>query len=239
MNLVEINETYNSIVREFHISTSVLREMKEVIEALAICRINICALLKISKFDSESLDLKEEELKLTISKNKCNIKHCEEEQIELKQRIEANKLEIRAIRIQINVLEDKLLSEQQESRKLREALGIFLSRDKFKIIKQIFLSRYRRVFFKYSHESIIKTKIMESNITKGIMRHEKQSLHNAINGYTRKIAMDKRSIAQIRKSIINIQKCIDFSNVKLLGIEDYKEMEKKFRVQITEVTRIK
>ena len=213
--------------------------MKEVIEALAICRINICKLLKLSKFDSESLNLNERELIITINQNKCNIKDFEEKQIELKQTIEVYKLEIRTIRLQINELEHKLLSEQQVSRKLREDLRIFLSRLKFKIIKQIFLSRYRRVFRKYCDESIIKTKIMESNITKGIIRHEKQSLDDTINGYTRKIAMDKRSIAQMRKSIINMQKSIDFSNVKLLGIEDYKEMEKKFRLQISEVNKVK
>ena len=239
MNLIEKNEIYNSLIKELHLSNSVLEQVKDDIEALAKSRVNICKLLKMSKFDSESLNVNKRELVLNINKNKCSIEDCEEKQIQLKHRIDIYKSEIKTIRLHLSELEDKLLAEQQESRKLREALHIFISREKFKIIKKILLRSHRKVFLKYYDESIIKTKIMESTRRREITRKEKQSLDNIINSHIRKIAMDKRSIAQMRKSIINMQKFIDFSNVKLKVIENYKEMEKRFRAEIAVVNSFK
>jgi hypothetical protein len=232
------SEIYNSIVREFQLSSSTLEQMKEIVDALIKSRMDICKLLKISKFKAETLDVNEKEFIRNIDINKSNIKNYEKKQIELIDKIKVNKQEIKVIRLHINKLEEKIIQEQQESRELREALRIFFSREKFKFIKRLLVRKYRRVFLKYSNELSIKSQIKECNIRKEKIREEKQIFIKSIDSYNRKIIASKIALAQMRKNIINMQKCIEFLNTKLQSLKDYKETEKEFRVQAHKYERL-
>ena len=229
--MLKENEIYNSIVSEFQLSGSILDQMKESVEALTKSRMDICKLLKITKYQAEALDANEKEFIRNININKSNIKDYEKKQIELKDKIKVNKKEIKLIKLHINKLEDKLKQEQQESRKLSETLRIFLSREKFKFIKKLMIRKYRKVFLKYSDELSIKSEIKESNKRKEIIREEKQNFNDAIERHNRKIIINKITLAQMRKSIINMQKRIDFFITNLQNLNDYKELEKKFILQ--------
>jgi hypothetical protein len=237
--ILEDNEMYSSVVKEFQLSNSVLEQMKEAAYALAKTRMDLWKLLKLPKIKAgnidEDLDSNENEILTNININKSNIKDYEKKQIQLKCKIKVMKQENKAIKLKISELEDKLKQEQQEGRKLRETLRIFISREKFKSIKKILLRRYRKVFLKYSNELSIENKILQCNKRKEKIREEKQSLNNIIKGYTKKITTDKKAIAEMRKNIINMEKSIGFSNIKLQGIKDYKEMEKKFRKQANQL----
>lgn len=228
----EYKEIYDCIIREFQLNVSTLEQVKESVETLAKARIEICKLFKISKFMDEALNLTEKELIRNININVSNIKDYEKKQIELNDKIKIYKQEIKLIKIHINKLEIKLMEEQKESRKLSEALHIFLSREKFKFIKKIILKKYRKVFLRYVNELNIKTEIVKCNKRKGEIRQEKQNFNNSIERYNRKIIIAKIALAEIRKGIINMQKSIDFSTIKLRSLEEYIEREKKFGLEV-------
>lgn len=228
----EYKEIYDCIIREFQLNVSTLEQVKESVETLAKARIEICKLFKISKFMDEALNLTEKELIRNININISNIKDYEKKQIELNDKIKIYKQEIKLIKIHINKLETKLMEEQKESRKLCEALHIFLSREKFKFIKKIILKNYRKVFLRYVNELSIKTEIVKCNKRKGEIRQEKQNFNNSIERYNRKIIIAKIALAEMRKGIINMQKSIDFSTIKLRSLEDYIEREKKFGLEV-------
>jgi chromosome segregation ATPase len=237
--ILEDNETCNSIVNEFQLSNSDLERLKEATCALTKARMDLWKLLKLPKIKIENLDeslnLSEKEILTNVNINKSNIKDCEKKQVQLRDKISLVKQEIKVLKLQINKLEDRLKKEQQESRKLRETLRIFISREKFKSIKKILLRRYRKVFLKYSNELSIETKIIECNKRKDEIREEEQSLCNIIKGYNRKITTDKKVIAEMRKIIIGMEKSIGYYSIKLQGIKDYKEVERKFRRQVNEL----
>lgn len=229
--MLEDNEIYNSILEEFQLSGSILEEMKKEVEAFAKSRMNICKLLKIPKVSAETLDANEKEFIKNININKSKIKGYQKKQIELKNKIKVSKQEIKVIKLHINKLESKLIQEQIQSKKNNEALRIFIRREKFKFIKKIIFSSYRKVFLQYSNESYIKTKIMEGNKRKEEIRKEKQNINNSIDKYNRKIIVDKIALAKTRKSIITMQKRIDLFLFKIQRLVEYKEIEKIFRLE--------
>ncbi len=51
--MIENKEIYNSIVKEFQLSSSILEQMKNAVEALTKSRIEICKLLKIPNVKTE------------------------------------------------------------------------------------------------------------------------------------------------------------------------------------------
>ncbi|HEY5589009.1 MAG TPA: hypothetical protein VIK86_08645 [Candidatus Paceibacterota bacterium] len=229
--MVEDNEIYNDIVIEFKLNSSILEEMKSEVEALTKFRRNICKLLKITVFEAETLKVYEKEFIKNIDINKLKIKDFEKKQIELKDKIKQCKQEIKLIKLSLNKLENRFVEEQKQSKKYNAALQIFLKRENFKFIKKILFTSYRRVFLKYSNEFSIKTKIMECNKRKEKIRHEKQYVNNSINKYNKKIILDKVALAQMRKNIINMEKGIDFFHKRLGSLGEYKEIEKKFRLE--------
>ena len=52
-----------------------------------------------------------------------------------------------------------------------------------------------------------------------------------IKGYAKKITIDKKAMAEVRKNIISMEKSIELSYIKLQGIKNYKDIENKFRLQ--------
>lgn len=233
--ILEENEMYNSIIKEFLISDSVLEQMKEAIYKLAKARMDLWKLLKIQMINTENIDeylsVNEKEIIISIKVNEANIKGYELKQIEFIEKIKILKEKVKVVKLQINALEAMIKQEQQESRRLRENLRIFISREKFKTIKKILLRRYRKVFLKYSNELSIEKKIFECNKRKEKIRDEEENLNNIIKGYAKKITTDKKAIAEARKNIISMEKSIELSNIKLQGISTYKEIENKFRRQ--------
>lgn len=242
-SLLEDNEMFNLVVKEFKISNSDLEQVKEPVKALIRVRMELLRLLKLPKVNivnlNECLDESEKKIVANIKTNESVIKSCEKKQIELKDKIKLIKQEIKVIKPRIGELEDMIKNEQQEGRRLRETLRIFISREKFKSIKKILLSRYRKVFLKYSNELSIENKIIECNQRKVKIREEVQSLNNIIKGYTRKITTDRKALAEIKKNIISMEKSIEFFYIKLQGIKDYKEMEDKYRQQANQFSIIK
>ncbi|MBK5242729.1 hypothetical protein [Clostridium sp.] len=230
--MLEYNEVYNSIIKEFKLCDSSLKQTSETAEGLTKARIEICKLLKMSEYNAETLNENKKRLIAKIDINKLNIIDCEKKQIALKEEIIIKKKEIKVIKIHINELEHKITQEKQESRKFREALYIFISREKFKIIKKIIIRRYRKVFLKYSSEIIIKTEIMECNRRKENIREEKQNFNNTMEICNKKIIMIKKVLAETRKKIINNQKSNRFIFLKLQKLEEYKKNEKKFRLEV-------
>lgn len=236
--MIEDNEIYNSIVREFELEGSILEKMEEAVETLTKSRMEICKVLKITKFNAETLVYNEQDLIRDININKSNIKDYEKHQIELKDKIKLNKQEIKVVKININKLNGKYSKEKQESRNLSEALRIFISREKFKLLKRFLVRRYRKVFMKYSNVLIIKTKIVEGNRRKEKIRGEKRNSNDSIASYNRKITMDKLALAEMRKSIIIKQKGIDFFIIKLQSLEEYKERETKFKLEFQQYEKL-
>ena len=205
--------------------------MKIEVEALTKSRRDLCKLLKITVYQPENLDTYEKEFIKNIDINKSKINGFEKNQIELKDKIKVCKQEIKVIKLHINKLENNIVQEQKQSKKYNEALRIFLRREKFKFIKKILFKTYRRVFLKYSNELSIKTKIVECNKRKEKIRQEKQYLNNSIDKYKKKIIVDKIALAQMRKSIINMEKGIDFFLIRIQNLSDYREMENMFRIE--------
>lgn len=233
----EHNEINNSIVSEFQLSEDAIEQMKEAVKALTESRMEICKLFKIPRFNAKNLYEDEKELIRKISFSKSNIQDYEKKQIELKDKIKANKIEVKVIKLHINNLEDKLRHEQQESKKFRVDLGIFICKEKFKFIKKLFVRKYRKVFMKYNNELSIKTKILECNNRKEEIRKEKENLNISLDRYNKKIIINKIALAEMRKSIINAQKSIDFLLIKLENIRAYKEMERKFKLEVLRIMK--
>jgi len=231
-DILENIEIYNSIIKEFQFSGSTLEGMKNEVEALTTFLIDLCKLLKITKFNTETLDENEKELIKNININKSKIEVNQTKQIELKDKIKVYKHEIKVIKLHISELDGELIQEQKQAKKNNQALRIFLKREKFKFIKKIILSSYRKVFFKYSNELSINNRIVECNKRKEKIRVEKQKFSNIIDKFNRKIIIDKIAIAQVRKCIINMQKQIDIFTLKLQRIETYKQMKNNLRLKI-------
>lgn len=230
--MLEENETYNSIVTEFKISGSGLKQMDQAIETLTKARMDICKLLKLSDFNAETLDSNEKQFIKSVDENKSIIKNCEKRQIQLKGQIKIKKQEIKAIKLHINKLEHNLSQEKLEGKKFREALHIFISREKFKILKKLLIRRYRKVFLNYSSVVSIKTNIVECNGRKEKIRVEKQSYTNAIDSYNKKIILDKKALSEMRKCILNMEKSNRLFIIKLQWLEDYKKLENKFKLDV-------
>jgi hypothetical protein len=230
--MIEYNETYNSVVTEFQLNSSGLKQIEQAVESLTKARMDICKLLKITDFTAETLDANEKQFIISIDENISIIKECEKKQIELKAQIKVKKQEIKAIKLHINKLEHKIWQEKLEGRKIREALRIFLSREKFKIIKKLLIRRYRKVFLKYSSVVSIKTNIVECNGRKEKMQREKQSYTTTINSNNKKIIFDKKALAEMREIILNMQKSNNISIINLQYLEDYKKTETKFRLEV-------
>ncbi|WP_291632392.1 hypothetical protein [Clostridium sp.] len=233
--MLEDNEIYNSIIREFDLSGSILDGMKEAVEALTKSRMDICNILKIPNVCDKTIDWNEKKLIKNINTNKSKIKDCQRKQIELKDRIKDNKKETKVIKSHINILEDKLLQEKQQSKELNQNLRIFLRREKFKFIKKVLYRSYRKVFLKYYNELSVKTKINECNKRKEKIRGEKENFSNSIDRYNRKIIIDKIALAEKRKSIINMERNIDFFSRNLQSLTDYKEMVKNFGQKLNDM----
>ncbi|MBU3143942.1 hypothetical protein [Clostridium sp. CF012] len=230
--MVDDNETYNATVMEFQLSSDILEEMKCEVQNLTKSRNAICNLLKIPVFDTEALDGYKKEFIRNIDINKSKIKDSEKKQIELKNKIKHCKQEIKLIKLHMNKLENKIVQERAQSKEYNEALRIFLKSEKFKFIKKIFLRSYRRVFLTYSNELSIKTKIIQCNNRKGTIRQDMQYDNNNIEKYKRKIIVDKVSLAKMRKNIVNMEKGIDIFLIRLHSLGEYKEIEKKFRLEL-------
>jgi len=90
-------------------------------------------------------------------------------------------------------------------------------------------------YYQNINEDIIYENLKElkaCNKRKGEIRQEKQNFNNSIERYNRKIIIAKIALAEMRKGIINMQKSIDFSTIKLRSLEDYIEREKKFGLEV-------
>ena len=235
MELLEANEIYNSIVIEFGLSSSTLLQMEKSVQVLNKSRTDICNLLDLEKFDLITLECSEREFTRGIDMNKSNILNYKKKQIEIKDKNEVIKQEIKAIKQLISKLEDNLYGEKSENRKLIEELRIFVCREKYKFIKKIFIRKYKEVFMKYSNELSIKIEIMECNKRKNKIREEKQNLENIIERSNRRIITNKVASAQMRKSIITIEKYISHSIIIIENLVEYKEIEKRFRLEADEV----
>jgi hypothetical protein len=236
--MLDDKEVYSSIVAEFQLGGCNLKRNKQKFEALIKARMDICKLLKITEFKAETLYVYEKQFIINIDKNKSNIKEYQNKMIELNDQIKVKKQEIKIIKLHINRLEHILIQEKQESRKLREALYIFISREKFKIIKRLLIRKYRKVFSKYSNELTIKAEIVGCNKRKETSRGKKQSYNNTMDSFNKKITMDKKTLAQMRKNIINMQKSNHFFARKLQSLEDYKKMENKLRLEFKQSEKI-
>lgn|GEM_PF-1892697 len=237
-SIVEYNEIYNSILKEFQLSSSILEKMKISVEVLSKSRIGICKLLKIQKFKAEIIDLNRKEIIMIINMKKSSIENYEEKQIELRNKIKTCKSEIKVIKFHLNKLEDTINKEQQESRELRESLEIFVKREKFKFIKKIFIKKYIKVFNKYSNKLSIKTKIYECNKRKEKLRKEKQNFNYEKEKNNKKINSDKITLSEMRKKIVYMKKCIELLIVKIDNINEYIKIEKKFRVEILKYNKL-
>ena len=230
--MIESSEIYDSIQIEFKLSGPILEGMKKSIEGITKARNDICKLLKMSKFTTEIINSNEKLFLINIKINKFKIEGYQKKQIELNNNIKESKHEIKIIKIHLNKLEGELVEELQQSRRLNQDLGIFIKREKFKFIKKIILKNYRKVFLKYSNGLHIKNKIMECNKRKEKIREEKQNFDNNQQRYNRKIIMDRIAIAEMRKSIIKMQKQIGFFLIKIEKLKEYKEIENKFILEV-------
>lgn len=231
-SLLENNGIYDSILIEFKLSGPILEEMKKLIEDLTKSRNNICKLLKIPQFTSEIIDSNEKMFFININISKSRIEGYQKKQIELNDNIKVSKHEIKIIKIHLNKLEDELIGELQQSKKLNQDLRIFIKREKFKFIKKIIFKNYRKVFLKYSNGLYIKNKIMEGNKRKEKIRQEKQKFDNDQQKHNRKIIMDRIALAEMRKSIIKMQKQINSFLIKIEKLKEYKEIENKFILEV-------
>ncbi|MGV8980383.1 hypothetical protein [Clostridium sp.] len=232
------NEIYDSILIEFKLSDPILEGMKKSIESLTKSRNDICKLLKTAKFTSEMIDSNEKMLFINIDINKSKIEGYQKKQVELNESIKVSKHEIKIIKIHLNKLESELIGEIRQSRKLNQELRIFIKREKFKFLKKIILKNYRKVFLKYSNVLYIKNKILECNKRKEKIRQEKQSFDNNQQKHNRKIIMDRIATAEMRKSIIKMQKQINFFYIKIEKIKEYKKLEYRFLLEIEQMKKM-
>lgn len=230
--MLEDKDIYSSIVKDFQLSSSILETIISEVEALTKARRDLCKLFKITVFSYETIDIYVKEFIRDIDDNNLQISGYEKKQIELKDKLKVYKKEIKMIKLHITKLEEKIISEQILGKKLNVNLRIFLKREKFKFIKKIIFKSYRKVFFGYYNQMSIKIKIDECNKRKDKIRFEKQKINNSLEKYKRKIIMDRITLSQMRKSIINKQKRIEILNIKLKTIEDYKQVEEKFKIKL-------
>ena len=117
---------------------------------------------------------------------------------------------------------------------MREIHNIFLRKEKFKFIKKIIFRKYKNVFLNFSNELSINVKIIECNNKKEKLRFEKQNFINDIEKLNRKISSNKITLSKVKKSIINIDKNTEFCTVRIQCLNNYNELETKFRNEVLE-----
>ncbi|MBU3154751.1 hypothetical protein [Clostridium estertheticum] len=231
----EDNVIFSSIVEEFDLNDSIVEkseELKKLVEILTNYRIDICKLFKMQKFKSESLELNKKELIESVSLNKSRIVDNEKNKIELRDRIKVNRENIKEVKFYIKELENNLNEEKQQSRILYGALDIFLSREKFKIIKKLVIKEYIAVYSNYSNELSIKTKIKQCDERKNKIRKEIHDFNDRIDKYNRKITIYKSALAEIRKSTLSMSKNNDLSTIKIERVINYIKLENNFRIEV-------
>lgn len=228
----ENNKMYETILKEFALKDDNIEKIKEDIEELIEARKNICKALKISEANSETIANYENELIKNIDSYKENIKHYSSKKVEIEEKIKITKQEIHNIKPYIKKLEEEIASEKQLGKKLYEAMHIFLSREKLKSIKKLITKKYRKVFLKYSSETIIVNEINECKKRKEKIREEKHNLIEKLEALDRKDNDYKRTLGQTKKNIIHTEKYIDFLNIKLEYLKNYKEREEELRRKI-------
>jgi hypothetical protein len=229
--IMEYQEIYNSIIKEFKISSSISQEMQIGVESLIKSRIEIYKLLKIQNVKIETLELNKEVFIKDISINESKIKETQKNQKELIEKIIVSKQKLKFIKLDISEVFIKLLEEKIKSRKLREELRIFLSREKFKMLKKAFVPTYKKVFKKYSTDVIIKSEIDKSKKRKEKMHEEQRKFDIKIDKCNRKITSDKIILSQMRKNVIYMKKEIELLSKKIQFLDNYKEMEKNFYIE--------
>ncbi|MBU3158635.1 hypothetical protein KPL37_02455 [Clostridium frigoris] len=226
------NFIFSSIVKEFQLYDSNVGKLEDLIENFSNSRIDICKLFKMQKFNSESLELNKKILTDSINLNKFRMRNNEKNKIELRDKIIVNKKNIKEIKFNIKKLETILNDEKQQGRALHGALEIFLSREKFKVIKKIIFSEYKKVYTNYSNELIIKIKIKQCDERKNKIQKERHDFNNSIDRYNRKINIYRSALSEIRKSTISMSKKNDLYTIKIESIMNYKEIENTFRIEI-------
>ncbi|MBU3175059.1 hypothetical protein KPL47_01615 [Clostridium estertheticum] len=230
----EYNVIFSSIVKEFDLSDSIVEkseELKKLVESLTNYRMDICKLFKMQKFKSESLKLNKKELIESVNLNKSRIVDNEKNKIELRDRIKVNRENIKEVKFHIKELENNLNEEKQQSRILYGALDIFLSREKFKIIKKLIVREYKIVYSNYSNELSIKSKIKQCDERKNKIRKKKHDFNDRIDEYNRKITIYKSSLSEIRKSTLSMSKNNNLSIIKIERVTNYIKLENNFRIE--------
>ncbi|MBU3111335.1 hypothetical protein [Clostridium lacusfryxellense] len=222
-------EIYNSIIKEFDLDSTISQDMQIAVEYLTKSRIEICKFLKISNVKTETLDLNRQSLITDIIMNESNIKNFEKKQIYLKKQINIDQQKIKVIKLNINEISNMLLKEKTESKKLREDLHIYNSRERLIIFKKIFVTKYKKVFSKYSNDLSIKSEIKECNKRKEIMHVEQRKFDFIIEKCYKRIRTDKSALSQIKKNILNTKKQIEFFNKKIQKLDEYTKLEKNFK----------
>ncbi|MBW9152730.1 hypothetical protein [Clostridium estertheticum] len=231
----EDNVIFSSIVKEFDLSDSIVEKSEELtnlVESLTNHRMDICKLFKMQKFKCESLELNKKELIESINLNKSRIVDNEKNKIELRDKIKVNMENIKEVKLYIKELENNLNEEKQQSRILYGALNIFLSRERFKIIKKLVVREYKKVYSNYSNELSIKTKIKQCDERKNKIRKERNDFNNRIDRYNRKITIYKSTLAEIRKSTLSMSKNNDLSTIKIERVINYIKLENNFRIEV-------
>ncbi|MBU3216155.1 hypothetical protein LL033_21295 [Clostridium estertheticum] len=231
----EDNVIFSSIVKEFDLNDSIVEkseELKNLVESLTNYRMDICKLFKMQKFKRESLELNKKELIESINLNKSRIVDNEKNKIELRDKIKVNRKNIKEVKLYIKELENNLNEEKQQSRILYGALNIFLSRERFKIIKKLVVREYKKVYSNYSNELSIKTKIKQCDERKNKIRKERSDFNNRIDRYNRKITIYKSALAEIRKSTLSMSKNNDLSTIKIERVINYIKLENNFRIEV-------
>ncbi|MCB2354065.1 hypothetical protein [Clostridium estertheticum] len=231
----EYNVIFSSIVKEFDLSDSIVEkseELKKLVESLTNYRMDICKLFKMQKFKSESLEVNKKELIESVNLNKSKIADNKKNKIELRDMIKVNRENIEELKLHIKELENNLNEEKQQSRILYGALDIFMSREKFKIIKKLFNREYKKVYSNYSNELSIKTKIKQCDERKNKIRKEKHDFNNRIDRYNKKISIYKSALSEIRKSTLSMSKINDLSTIKIERVINYIKLENNFRIEV-------
>ncbi|MBU3100336.1 MULTISPECIES: hypothetical protein [Clostridium] len=230
----ENNVIFNSIVKEFDLSNSIVEkseELKKLVESLTNYRMDICKLFKMQKFKSEFLEVNKKELIESVNLNKSRIVDNEKNKIEIRDKIKVNREKIKEVKLYIKELENNLNEEKQQSRILFGALDIFMSRERFKIIKKLVVREYKKVYSNYSSELSIKTKIKQCDERKNKIRKERNDFNNRIDKYNRKITIYKSALAEIRKSTLSMSKNNDLSTIKIEKVINYIKLENNFRIE--------
>ncbi|MBU3184421.1 hypothetical protein [Clostridium estertheticum] len=231
----EYNVIFSSIVKEFDLSDSIVEkseELKKLVENLTNYRMDICKLFKMQKFKSESLEVNKKKLIESVNLNKSRIADNKKNKIELRDMIKVNRGNIEELKLYIKELENNLNEEKQQSRILYGALNIFMSREKFKIIKKIFIREYKKAYSNYSNELSIKTKIKQCDDRKNKIRKEKHDFNNRIDRYNKKINIYKTALSEIRKSTLSMSKNNDLSIIKIEKVINYIKLENNFRIEV-------